>query len=75
MTGVWDSRKDFTENISDIASVLGTWIRKVFGNIHKRKRELWARLGGIQKALAKCFKRCLLKLEEKLRRKLEEVLC
>lgn len=63
----WDDGMGFTENVARLAPALGEWNRNVFGNIHKKKKELWARLGGIQRAMAKKFNRRLLKLEEKLR--------
>lgn len=44
------------------------------GNIFAKKRNLLARIGGIQKALAKEFKPGLLKLEKQLKKNLDQVL-
>lgn len=71
----WDSNVDFDVNICKIADTLQVWNREFFENVHKKKKELWARIGGIQKAMARRFSRCLLKLENKLWNELEDVLC
>ncbi|XP_038688766.1 uncharacterized protein LOC119987931 [Tripterygium wilfordii] len=44
----WDSGDTITNNNTRIASVLSAWNSNTFGNIFRRKRRLWARLGGVQ---------------------------
>lgn len=75
VSNVWNPATNFEDNLATVEEVLKGWNRDVFGNIHKKKRELWARIGGIQRAMAKKFNRRLLKLDEKLKRELEDVLC
>lgn len=53
---------------------LSTWNTMVFGNLFRWKRKLWKCLEGIQLRLAISRGRHLIKLEAKLRRKLDEVL-
>lgn len=37
----------FVDNMAALVTMLGDWIRSFFGNIHKKKKELWVRLGVI----------------------------
>ena len=53
---------------------MASWNREVFGNIFKRKKELLARIGGIQQALEHQPFRSLHCLETNLKKKLEKVL-
>ena len=53
---------------------MGNWNKDIFGNIFKRKKELLARIGGIQRTLEKHHSRRLIELEIKLKRNLERVL-
>lgn len=53
---------------------MGNWNKDIFGNIFKRKKELLARVGGIQRTLEKHHSRRLIELEIKLKRNLERVL-
>jgi len=51
--------------------MLSIWNKEVFGNLFSRKRRLWARLVGIQNALATGGPFYLRKLERKLREELD----
>lgn len=53
---------------------LGTWNKEVFGDIHKKKRLLVARIEGVQKAFDLNYCTGLIKLDIKLKKELEEVL-
>ncbi|XP_019166604.1 PREDICTED: uncharacterized protein LOC109162338 [Ipomoea nil] len=48
--------------------------KMVFGNIHKRKRVLMSRLGGIQWILANNFHSGLVKLEKRLQVEMEDII-
>ncbi|KAL4282241.1 hypothetical protein GQ457_03G010920 [Hibiscus cannabinus] len=50
------------------------WSIDVFGHIGKRKAQLLARLNGIDRALESSFRPSLVRLEDKLKRELDEVL-
>ncbi|XP_024038358.1 uncharacterized protein LOC112097385 [Citrus clementina] len=52
---------------------MGNCNKDIFGNIFKKKKELLARIGGIQWFLEKHHSRSLIKLETKLKRELEKV--
>lgn len=54
--------------------VFEDWNRNTFGNIHKRKRRLLARIDGVQRAIATKFHSRLIELDFKLRKELDEVL-
>jgi len=60
--------------LSELAVVLTTWNKEVFGNLFRRKRKLWARLEGIQRKIAEGAPRHILKLERRLRQELEKTL-
>ncbi|XP_021748569.1 uncharacterized protein LOC110714370 [Chenopodium quinoa] len=70
----WEENSPLMPALSKLSSDLQNWNREVFGNIFKQKRSLLARIGGVQKILATRVDRGLLKLEAKLRRKLDEIL-
>lgn len=54
----------------DFINKMGNWNKDIFGNIFKKKKELLARIGGIQQFLKKRHSRSLIKLEIKLKREL-----
>ena len=47
----WQKNMPYSQATSNFTSKVATWNREVFGNIFKRKKELLARLGKVQKAL------------------------
>ncbi|XP_075479450.1 uncharacterized protein LOC142520335 [Primulina tabacum] len=46
--GEWDSNIPLEDNIVKMANVLPIWNRTTFGDIHRNKRRLIARIEGIQ---------------------------
>ncbi|KAH9671615.1 putative ribonuclease H protein [Citrus sinensis] len=70
----WRCSLNYTTAVADFINKLGNWNKEIFGNIFKRKKELLARIGGIQLFLEKRHSRSLSKLESKLKRDLEKVL-
>lgn len=70
----WNSSASLTDNNLLMASVLRKWNKDVFGNIHKKKRRLLARIDGVQRALAHNYSNGLIKLDIKLKNELDEVL-
>lgn len=70
----WDGKENMEENIVKMANVLSDWNKSTFGNIHKNKRKLMARIERIQRSMNKQPNRGLLKLEKKLKKNLDKVL-
>ncbi|KAH9734521.1 putative ribonuclease H protein [Citrus sinensis] len=70
----WRYNLNYTNVVADFINKLGNWNKDIFGNIFKGKKELLARIGGIQRFLEKRHSRSLSKLESKLKRDLEKVL-
>ncbi|XP_043809034.1 uncharacterized protein LOC110606238 [Manihot esculenta] len=70
----WDPNRSLIHNLSTLKIQLGEWNRTQFGNIFDNKRRLLRRLGGVQRDLAESRSRSLVKLEFKLKRRLEEIL-
>ena len=70
----WQRNMPYAQAASNFTSKVATWNREVFGNIFKRKKELLAHLGGVQKALERQPLSSLYRLEVWLKKKLEEVL-
>ena len=70
----WTKEISFTENNRVIANRLTDWNKEQFGHIEKRKKRLWARLAGIQKAMMHPENKHLFKLERKLKKDLEVTL-
>ena len=70
----WKRNLNCTNATADFINKLGNWNKDIFDNIFKRKKELLARIGGIQRFLEKRHSRSLSKLETKLKRDLEKVL-
>ena len=70
----WDPSFSLMSKLDKLATSLTTWNKEVFGNLFRRKRNLWARLERIQRRLttgASCY---LLKLERRLRHQLDHTL-
>lgn len=70
----WNKEASLKENTTSMASVLGNWNRETFGNIHRKKRRLLARLDGIQRALDVYWNHRLVMLGVKLKEEFDEVL-
>ncbi|XP_028778230.1 uncharacterized protein LOC114734750 [Neltuma alba] len=70
----WLFRNDFNEALNNIKNSLLSWNRDVFGLVEKRKRQILARLNGIQNFDGYPFSHFLCKLEVELQEELEEVL-
>ena len=70
----WKRNLNCTNAAIDFINKLGNWNKDIFGNIFKRKKELLARIGGMQRFLEKRHSRSLTKLKTKLKRDLEKVL-
>ena len=60
--------------LEQLATLLRDWNKHVFGNLFRRKREIWARLDGNQKPPDFFHNKFLIKLEGTLRKDLDEVL-
>jgi len=61
-------------NLRELAADLIRWNKKVFGNLFRRKCQLWARIEGVQRSLAEGGPRYLLKLDRELRLELDKTL-
>ncbi|KAL2902408.1 hypothetical protein RDABS01_027490 [Bienertia sinuspersici] len=70
----WASDNPLVLALKKLANDLQSWNKEVFHNIFRKKRELLARIEGIQKNLSIKHDRGLIKLESKLRKELDEVL-
>ncbi|XP_021761807.1 uncharacterized protein LOC110726644 [Chenopodium quinoa] len=70
----WDSNGTLMSSLSKLSTDLQCWNRDVFGNVFKQKRNLMARIAGVQRKLAEKSYRGLIKLEARLRKDLDEIL-
>ena len=70
----WHKNLPHSQAASNFTSKVVNWNREIFGNIFKRKKQLLARIGGVQKALENKPIHSLYRLETKLKQKLEEIL-
>ncbi|KAJ8431281.1 hypothetical protein Cgig2_007614 [Carnegiea gigantea] len=70
----WQTQVPIIPNLANLATVLTKWNREIFGNLFRRKRQLWGRIEGIQRSTENGGPRYLLKLEEHLRHELEQTL-
>lgn len=70
----WTKGHSLNDKIESTKVILMDWNKNSFGNIHKKKRRLEARLEGIQRAMDTRRDTNLIKLESKLRMELEDVL-
>ncbi|KAJ8422016.1 hypothetical protein Cgig2_007566 [Carnegiea gigantea] len=70
----WNPQDLLYPSLFRLSVALEEWNKLVFGNLFRRRREIWARLEGIQKRLSPEQNRFLLQLEKSLRHDLDEVL-
>ncbi|XP_021775573.1 uncharacterized protein LOC110739421 [Chenopodium quinoa] len=70
----WKKDAPLMPQLHSMAEELQQWNKTIFHNIFKKKRNLLARIAGVQRALALQKARDLIKLESKLRGELDEVL-
>ncbi|XP_028785411.1 uncharacterized protein LOC114741327 [Neltuma alba] len=70
----WMLDEDINKSLSNFKNSILIWNREVFGFIEKKKKNILARLAGIQKAEAYLYSSFLSDLEIKLQSELEEVL-
>lgn len=68
------SEGDVCASIEDVMNRFKEWNHKISGNISKRKRRLEARISGIQKFVSYSSSVGLQRLEDKLKKELNEVL-
>lgn len=64
---VWSRETSSVDNNRAMASVLGDWIRNIFGDIYKRKRRLLVRIEGDQRTRDFNYETKLIKLDIKLK--------
>ncbi|XP_028794123.1 uncharacterized protein LOC114749751 [Neltuma alba] len=70
----WSNEEDLEENLYKFSQTVKIWNREVFGMVEKKKKQIMARLQGIQKSLAYANSYFLQELEIILQNELEEVL-
>ncbi|WJX13116.1 hypothetical protein P8452_03545 [Trifolium repens] len=71
----WHNRTSLLENLNMVETKLRTWKNETFGNVKKKKKDLLARLGGIQKKRdTNDMNRYLASLEHMLQTDLAEIL-
>jgi hypothetical protein len=71
----WRQELNLTANLSKVEDALKEWRINTFGSVRKKKRELLARLGGIQRKREAQAMHChLRRLERSLQSELAEVL-
>jgi len=67
----WHSQQSLTSNLNKLALELSKWNSDVFGNLFRKKRQLWGRIEGIQTHVAEGGPRHLMKLESRLHQELD----
>ncbi|KAJ4828259.1 hypothetical protein Tsubulata_012067 [Turnera subulata] len=70
----WDANINVVQAVENFIPKLQWWNKTVFGNIHRRKKRILARLAGIQKYLERMPSKFLSNLELELRMELDSVL-
>ena len=70
----WQNNLALVLALQHLAGDLQKWNKEMFGNLFRRKGQIWARLNGVPKKLADGSGKHLIKLEVKLRRELDDVL-
>jgi hypothetical protein len=70
----WIRGRDFVDLLSNLTNNLKVWNKEVFGNIFKRKKELLARLNGIQNSPNYGYSNFLENLENELQHQLTTTL-
>ena len=71
---MWMASTPVNVTLKALTERLDIWNKETFGNLFRRKRNIWRRIVGIQENIAAGGPRYLLKLELKLRNRLDEVL-
>jgi hypothetical protein len=74
LTNNWEGNYDLIHTLSNLTVQLKEWNREIFGNIFKRKKELLARLNGIQNSPHYGYSSFLDSLEKDLQAQLENTL-
>ncbi|XP_074313583.1 uncharacterized protein LOC141648767 [Silene latifolia] len=70
----WQPEGYLTAQLGSLSTKLQTWNEQVFGNIFRKKRELFTRINGCQKKLAITRDKGTIVLEAKLCKELDEIL-
>ncbi|XP_054782099.1 uncharacterized protein LOC129289366 [Prosopis cineraria] len=70
----WNLDYDLNLNLDEFKKSVLVWNKEVFGYVEKKKKELLARLKGIQKSNAYPYSAFLSKLEGSLQRELDKIL-
>ena len=70
----WSSNKSLVDAIDTFSKEATLWNGSHFGNIHHRKRRVFARIYGVQKALSNFLNAFLINLENQLQLELETIL-
>ncbi|XP_019178147.1 PREDICTED: uncharacterized protein LOC109173368 [Ipomoea nil] len=70
----WSKEHELDQNKVNLAAKFQEWNKNTFVNIHHRKKQVLARLGGVQRNLAINGRPDLIKLNKKVRKELEEIL-
>jgi len=70
----WNEQNHLCPMLEQLATLRRDWNKHDFGNLFRRKREICARLEGIQKSPDFFHNKFLIKLEATLRKDLDEVL-
>ncbi|XP_074290582.1 uncharacterized protein LOC141617299 [Silene latifolia] len=68
------SNNGLVSKLSELSTNLQRWNEDVFGNIFRKKRELFARIEGCQRVLSARRQHHLIKLEARLRKELDTIL-
>ncbi|XP_039065453.1 uncharacterized protein LOC120210860 [Hibiscus syriacus] len=74
LSEVWNNELDVLNNINSFQIKAIDWNLKVFGHVGRKKRELLARLRGIERVLTSRYSRRLVDLQYMLKNELEDVL-
>ncbi|XP_031095268.1 uncharacterized protein LOC115999567 [Ipomoea triloba] len=70
----WIPDRELEVNKTSVAKALTAWNTNTFGNVFQRKKQLLARIRGIQKSLSQRATTNLIKLERRLRNQLDDAL-
>ncbi|KAL4308369.1 hypothetical protein GQ457_01G026590 [Hibiscus cannabinus] len=74
LKGVWSDSASMDQNVSLFQQRSRVWNSEVFGHIGRRKKQLLARIKGLELALENSGNSYLLMLEDELKRELDSVL-
>ena len=70
----WEGKDHYLKAVMKFSNAISEWNKNIFGSLDKRKKHLFARLAGIQRALEFHRSQNLLELELELKRELDMVL-